>query len=77
MVRGRKKGGRRPLYGENMVLTNFRLPKPLLDQLEDVRSALGKATLVEVVREALQAYVDEKQPTVQAVSRAREKHRGD
>jgi predicted DNA-binding protein len=58
-----------------MVLTNFRLPQPLLDRLDEVRSALGKATLVEVVREALQAYVEEKQPIVQAVTRAREKHR--
>jgi metal-responsive CopG/Arc/MetJ family transcriptional regulator len=57
-----------------MVLTNFRLPQQLLDQLEDVRSALGKATTVEVVRDALQAYVDEKQQIVQAVKRARQKH---
>jgi metal-responsive CopG/Arc/MetJ family transcriptional regulator len=60
-----------------MVLTNFRLPQPLLDQLDEVRSALGKATLVEVVREALQEYIDEKQPIVKAVGRAREKHRGE
>ena len=60
-----------------MVLTNFRLPEPLLQQLDEVRSALGKGTLVEVVREALQAYVDEKESIVQAVARAREKHRGE
>jgi predicted DNA-binding protein len=60
-----------------MVLTNFRLPQPLLDQLHEVRSALGKATLVGVVREALGAYVEEKRPIVQAVTRAREKHRGE
>jgi predicted DNA-binding protein len=77
-VVGRKRrGGRQPLYGEKMVLTNFRLPQPLLDQLDEVRSALGKATLVEVVREALQGYVEEKRPIVQAVTRAREKHRGE
>jgi predicted DNA-binding protein len=76
-VARKRRGGRQPLYGEKMVLTNFRLPEPLLDQLDEVRSALGKATLVEVVREALQAYVDEKQPIVQAVTRAREKHRGE
>lgn len=78
MVRGRqKKGDSPPLSDTTMTLTNFRLPEPLLKQLEDVRSALGKATLVEVVRDALQAYVDEKQPIVQAVTRAREKHRGE
>jgi metal-responsive CopG/Arc/MetJ family transcriptional regulator len=74
MARGKGRGGRPAVYGEPMVLTNFRLPEKLLEDLEEVRSGLGRPTLVEVVREALKEYVEAKQPLIRAVKKARGRH---
>jgi metal-responsive CopG/Arc/MetJ family transcriptional regulator len=59
-----------------MVLTNFRIPKKLLDELEETRSALGKPTLVELVRQALRDYVEGQRGVVSAVKKAREREGG-
>jgi predicted DNA-binding protein len=73
VVRGRQRERPAGEAGEERVLTNFRLPKRLLDELDEVRSAQGKATLVEIVREALEGYVVKHQDLVRAVKREREK----
>jgi hypothetical protein len=73
VVRGRQKGRREPESAGAKVLTNFRLPERLLDDLEQVRSALGRATLVEIVREALEQYAAQHQELVRAIKRERQK----
>jgi hypothetical protein len=56
-----------------MTLVNFRVPKKLLDELEATRSALGKPTLVELVRQALGDYVERHRGVVVAVRKVRER----
>jgi len=46
-----------------MVLTNFRLPQEMVDELRELRWKLRKDNVVDVVREALEEFI--------------EKHRGD
>ena len=55
------------------MLTNFRIPKKLLDELEETRSALGKPTLVELIRQALGDYVERHRGMVSAVRKVRER----
>jgi metal-responsive CopG/Arc/MetJ family transcriptional regulator len=59
-----------------MVLTNFRLPKKLVEELEETRSALGKPTIVELVRQALGDFVERHRGVVSAVRKARERQGG-
>jgi Arc/MetJ-type ribon-helix-helix transcriptional regulator len=59
-----------------MVLTNFRFPRSLLDELEEARFALRKPSLAELVREALRDYLERHDSAIRAVARAREKHLG-
>jgi metal-responsive CopG/Arc/MetJ family transcriptional regulator len=75
-VAKKRRGGRQPLYGEKMVLTNFRLPQKLIDELEETRSALGKLTTVELIRQALGEYVERHRGVVSAVKKAREREGG-
>jgi hypothetical protein len=75
-VAKKRRGGRQPLFGERMELTNFRISKKLLDELEETRSALGKPTLVELVRQALGDYVERHRGVVSAVRKAREREGG-
>jgi predicted DNA-binding protein len=71
VVRGRQK---RSSVMARPKLTNFRLSERLLDDLEELRSALGRATLVEIVRDALEDYVTKHADVIKAVKKAREKH---
>jgi hypothetical protein len=60
---GRPKG-----YGdEEVMLTNFRFSRSLLDEIEAAKHALGLPSTVEVVRKALAAFLD--------ANELREKHR--
>lgn len=69
--------GRPKMFGEDMRLTNFRFPKTLLDEMEEARFALEKASLAELVRDALRDYLTKHRPVIDAVRRAKAKHGGD
>jgi Arc/MetJ-type ribon-helix-helix transcriptional regulator len=75
-MRKRKKATGRPkLYGdEEMVLTNFRFPRSLLDEIEFARHALQKPSIAEVVREALRTYLEANELAIRDYKRLREKH---
>jgi hypothetical protein len=69
-----KTKGRPKLYGEEMVLTNFRFPRSLLDDIEAAKHALGLPSTAEVVRKALNAYLDANGAVIRDYKRLREKH---
>jgi hypothetical protein len=73
-----KKGiGRPRVYGdEEVVLTNFRLSRSLLDDIEAAKHALGLASTAEVVRKALAAFLDANEAAIRDYKRLREKHGG-
>jgi len=62
------------MYEEEMKLTNFRLPKSMLDELDDARHALAKQSVAHLVRDALREYLDRNQAVIEDVRKAREKH---
>jgi Arc/MetJ-type ribon-helix-helix transcriptional regulator len=70
----RKAKGRPKLYGEEMVLTNFRFPRSLLDDIEAAKHALGLPSVAEVVRKALNAYLEVNGAAIRDYKRLREKH---
>ena len=77
MRKPKKAIGRPKLYGdEEMVLTNFRFPRSLLDEIELARHALQKPSIAEVVREALRAYLEANESAIRDYKRLREKHGG-
>jgi hypothetical protein len=61
-----------------MILTNFRLPKPLLRDLKALSFALSEPEapkpLAEVVRAALSEYVEKHRGLLESVSRAKRRH---
>ncbi len=69
-----KKRGRPKLHAEPMKLANFRLPLSLVEALPEAHHALGKASLSELVRDALEAYLEEHAAAIKAYRRLREKH---
>lgn len=62
-----------------MILTNFRLPEPLLKELKALSFALSEPEepkpLADVVREALSEYVEKHRSLLESVGRAKRKHR--
>jgi metal-responsive CopG/Arc/MetJ family transcriptional regulator len=62
------------MYQEEMRLVNFRFPRSLIDELEDVRSAMGLPSIAETVRAAIRSYVEANRPMIEGVRRLREKH---
>jgi Arc/MetJ-type ribon-helix-helix transcriptional regulator len=62
------------MFSEEMKLTNFRLPKSLLGELDDARHALAKQSVAHLVRDALREFLDRNRVVIQDVKRAREKH---
>jgi len=59
-----------------VVLTNFRLSRSLLDDIEAAKHALGLASTAEVVRKALAAFLDANEAAIRDYKRLREKHGG-
>jgi hypothetical protein len=74
MKKPRKRAGRPKLYDEEMVLTNFRFPRSLLDEIELAKHALGLASVAEVTRKALSAYLEANGAAIRDYRRLREKH---
>jgi Arc/MetJ-type ribon-helix-helix transcriptional regulator len=74
MKKVRKTKGRPKLYGEEMVLTNFRFPRSLLDDIDAAKHALGLPSTAEVVRKALNAYLEANESAIRDYKRLREKH---
>jgi Arc/MetJ-type ribon-helix-helix transcriptional regulator len=74
MKKLRKAKGRPRLYGEEMVLTNFRFPRSLLDDIDAAKHALGLPSTAEVVRKALNAYLEANESAIRDYKRLREKH---
>jgi hypothetical protein len=62
------------MYQEEMRLVNFRFPRSLIDELEDVRSAMGLPSIAETVRAAIRSYVEVNRPVIEGVRQLREKH---
>ena len=59
MKKPKKAIGRPKVYGdEEVILTNFRFSRSLLDQIQAARHALGLPSTAEVVRKALAAYLE-------------------
>jgi hypothetical protein len=77
MKKPKKAIGRPRVYGdEEVVLTNFRLSRSLLDDIEAAKHALGLASTAEVVRKALAAFLDANEAASRDYKRLREKHGG-
>jgi hypothetical protein len=77
MKKPKKAIGRPRVYGdEEVVLTNFRLSRSLLDDIEAAKHALGLASTAEVVRKALAAFLDANEAAIRDYKRLREKHGG-
>jgi hypothetical protein len=66
--------GRPKMYQEEMRLVNFRFPVSLLDELEEIRSAMGLPSVAETVRAAIRSYAETNKPVIEGVRRLREKH---
>jgi metal-responsive CopG/Arc/MetJ family transcriptional regulator len=62
------------VFTEELKLANFRMPVSLLAELDEARFALGKATIAELVRQALRAYLDANAEPIKAYRKLREKH---
>jgi hypothetical protein len=76
MKKPKKKAiGRPRVYGdEEVVLTNFRFSRSLLDDIEAAKHALGLPSTAEVVRKALAAYLEVNGSAIRDYKRLREKH---
>jgi hypothetical protein len=76
MKKPKKKAiGRPKLYGdEEVLLTNFRFPRSLLDEIDAAKHALGLPSIAEVVRKALAAYLEANGSAIRDYKRLREKH---
>lgn len=70
------KRGRPPLYGEKLVLTNFRLPARLIEDLEACFHALGRRSVSDLVREALREFLDKHARAIHAYRRFRKNQNG-
>jgi len=59
MTKPKKAIGQPKVYGdEEVILTNFRFSRSLLDEIEAAKHALGLPSAAEVVRKALAAYLE-------------------
>ena len=75
MKKPNKAIGRPKVYGdEEVILTNFRFSRSLLDQIQAARHALGLPSTAEVVRKALAAYLEANEAAIRDYKRLREKH---
>ena len=75
MKKPKKTIGRPRIYGdEEVVLTNFRFSRSLLDDIEAAKHALGLPSTAEVVRKALAAYLEANEAAIRDYKRLREKH---
>ena len=76
MKKPKKTIGRPKVYGdEEVVLTNFRFSRSLLDEIEAAKHALGLPSTAEVVRKALAVFLEANQAAIRDYKRLREKHR--
>jgi hypothetical protein len=76
MKKPKKTIGRPPVYGdEEVVLTNFRFSRSLLDEIEAAKHALGLPSTAEVVRKALAVFLKANEAAIRDYKRLREKHR--
>jgi Arc/MetJ-type ribon-helix-helix transcriptional regulator len=57
-------------------LTNFRLSKSLLDELDVARHALAKQSVAHLVRDALRDYLDRHEAAIRRVREERDKRGG-
>lgn len=69
-----KKRGRPTLFDEKLTLANFRIPKPLLEELHEAAAALGKRGASDLVRDALREHLDRHSRAIGAYRRSRARH---
>jgi hypothetical protein len=62
------------VFTEELKLANFRMPVSLLAELDEARFALGNATVADLVRQALRAYLAANAETIREYRKLREKH---
>jgi Arc/MetJ-type ribon-helix-helix transcriptional regulator len=62
------------MFGEETQLIHLRFPKSMVEDMDAARHALEKPSVAELIRAAVQAYLDANAPVIKAFRRVREKH---
>ena len=65
------------MFDEPTQLLHLRFPRSMVDEMELARHALEKPSLVEMVRDAVRAYLDANESAIRAFKRLRERHGSD